>query len=146
MGVGRSRHLGSPWSGRWCSYHAKPMLLLRLHARELVSVQPASLPVQPVARGWRIDSFPYSFQAAGNDVLFQLSIGSAVFFFLYSFPSPLLVLEMEPRALSIGYTFSTIAPLVLCICSVLCLLANAHFSPQFTQLECMRLAQLTFWV
>lgn len=88
--------------------------------------------------GWRIDSLPYSFQLAGDDVLFQLSIGSAVIFFLCSFPSPFLVLEMEPRALSIGYTFSTIEPPVLCICSVLCLLANAHFSPHFLiQLECM---------
>lgn len=27
------------------------------------------------------DSFPYSFQSAGDEVVFQLSIGSAVFFF-----------------------------------------------------------------
>lgn len=108
------------------------MPLLRLHARELVSVEPA-------AWVWEIESFPYPFQSAGDDALFQLSIGSAVFFFfLYSFPPPFLVLGMEPKALSIGYTFSTIEPPALCICSVLCLLANAHFSPRFlTQLECM---------
>lgn len=87
------------------------------------------------------DSFPYSFQSAGDEVVFQLSIGSAVFFFSF------LVLKMELKALSIGYTFSTIEPPVLCICSMLCLLASAHFSPCFLiQLECLCLAQLTFWV
>lgn len=58
------------------------MPLLRLHARELVSVEPA-------AWGWEIESFPYPFQSAGDDALFQLSIGSAVFFFPLFFSSSL---------------------------------------------------------
>lgn len=65
-----------------CIYHAKFMPLLRLHARELVSVEPA-------AWGWEIESFPYPFQSAGDDALFQLSIGSAVFFFPLFFSSSL---------------------------------------------------------
>lgn len=56
VGVGRSRPLGSPsWSGQRfravmvhlsCKAHAP----LRLHAGELVWLEPASLPVQPAAR------------------------------------------------------------------------------------------------
>lgn len=48
---------------------AKPMPPLRLPAGELVPVEPASHPVQPAARGWRIDSFPYSFPSAGGEAL-----------------------------------------------------------------------------
>lgn len=74
-----------------CIYHAKLMPLLRLHARELVSVEPA-------AWVWEIESFPYPFQSAGDDALFQLSIGSAVFFFSFIlFLLPFWCWEWNPR-------------------------------------------------